>query len=258
MQKTITPVAPGFEWIDGSAGLTLVCARLRQRAPHLFTTRALTFRAPGGDDDRRRVEGSLDVGAGEVIRVTQVHGRAVLVVRGGQSTATPNGAEADAIVSTDPGWAIAVSVADCVPVLIADSASRVVAAVHAGWRGTAANVAGATVEAIAALGIPPGDLSAAIGPSIGPCCYQVDAPVRAAFVAAQPGAEAWFTADGPARWRLDLWRANADQLAAAGVPSHAIDTARLCTFDRPDLFHSFRRDGAEAGRMVAGIRLRSH
>jgi len=255
MQKTTTPVAPGFEWTDGPPGQALVCVRLQRLAPHVFTTRALTFRAPTEADDWRRLEASLGVIASAIVRVRQVHGRTVVVVRDGPPIPSVSGAEADAIVSQDRARAIAVRVADCVPVLIADVKQRVVAAVHAGWRGTASNVAGAAVQAIAALRIPPADLVAAIGPSIGPCCYQVDAPVRASFLASQPHAEPWFVADGSDRWRLDLWQANADQLVAAGVPREAIETARLCTFDRPDLFHSFRRDGGDAGRMVAAIRL---
>jgi YfiH family protein len=258
MEEATPPVASAFEWRDGPAGQALVCTALHRLAPHVFTTRVLTFRGATADGDWRRVAESLDVGVDEVLRVRQVHGRAVALVRpAARSSDLGDVVEADAVVSTDPARAITVRVADCVPILLADRGHRVVGAVHAGWRGTAANVAAAAVEAIAALGIPPDDLVAALGPSIGPCCYQVDAPVHTAFLTAHPQSGVWFTDDGPGRWRLDLWRANGDQLAAAGLARDAIHQARLCSADHRTLFHSFRRDGAPAGRMVAGIRLRS-
>jgi YfiH family protein len=131
-----------------------------------------------------------------------------------------------------------------------------VAAVHAGWRGTAAGVARAAVECLGAQDVPPSALVAAIGPSIGPCCYQVDAKVRDAMIANHPNAPTWFAADGLGHWRLDLWRANHDQLEASGVPAAAISCAGLCTVDDADDWYSFRREGAGAGRMVAAIRRR--
>jgi YfiH family protein len=251
--KAITPVAAGFRWTDSAAGRALVCESLAPFASHVFATRELRFVRPLDDPDYGALAETLGVSAADVVRVRQVHGRTVVMVQRGDAIATPP--DADAIVSTDHARAIAVRVADCVPVLIADRGRRVVAAVHAGWRGTAAGVCGATIEAITALGVEPGDLVAAIGPSIGPCCYQIDRPVREAFEAAQPGADAWFEADGPDRWRLDLWAATEDQLSRAGVPRASISTARLCTADNLSVCYSFRKEGADAGRMVAAIRL---
>ncbi len=220
---------------------------------HAFTTRALSFRGGSTAADWAELARLINAPDVSIVRVSQVHGRRVVHVTPG--VAVPPDLEADAIVCTDPGRGVAVRVADCVPILIADEAHRVVAAVHAGWRGTCASVATATVEAIAGLGISPAELVAAIGPSMGPCCYQVDERVRTAFLGMTPDAAAWFTEDGPGHWKLDLWRANADQLVMAGVPRTSIAVAGVCTGDDRARCWSHRRDGAGAGRMVAAIRL---
>ena len=222
-------------------------------ARHLFTTRALTLRGDRQAEDLRALASLMDVPDDRLVRVTQVHGRRVLVVT--PAVPPPVGAEADAIVCTDPTRAISVRVADCVPILIADRHGRAVAAIHAGWRGTCAGIATATVEALTEQGVPAQDLVAIIGPSMGPCCYQVDDRVRTAFLGVTPDAALWFGEDGPGHWRLDLWRANADQLAWAGVPSAAIEIMGVCTGDDRARCWSHRVDGAEAGRLAAAIRL---
>jgi hypothetical protein len=247
-----TAVHTGFHWRAGPAGRMLQDDTLASHAPHLFSTRQLEFRPATFEADAARVGEVLGVLCEHIVWVTQVHGRAVLVVREGQPI--DGRPEADAIVSTDPTRAVAVRVADCVPVLLADRQGRVAAAIHAGWRGTCSGVVGAAVSAIEDLGVAGSDLVAAIGPAIGPCCYQVDDRVRTAFLGITPDAAAWFSEDGPGHWRLDLWQATADQLEAAGVPAAAIQVSRICTADRLDDCFSYRQEGAGTGRLVAAIR----
>jgi YfiH family protein len=154
-------------------------------------------------------------------------------------------AEGDALLSDSPGLFAGVKTADCLPILLVDERHRVVAAVHAGWRGTVTGVALSTLKAMAARwGTQPGDLHAAIGPGIGPCCFEVGPEVAIQF------------GEPFQRTRIDLEQANRRQLVEAGLAPDRIYTLGLCTFCRGDQFHSFRRDREKAGRMisVAGVK----
>ena len=171
--------------------------------------------------------------------VNQVHGDAVV-----EAPATPETA-ADAIWSGKRGDAVGIKTADCVPVLIADPVGRRVAAVHAGWKGTLAEIAARTVEALIRAGSKPSDLRAAIGPAIGPCCYQVGGDLITRFAAKFPAQIFRGTA-------LDLPLAVQVTLEKAGVPSAQIDLLRVCTScDRR--FFSHRRDQGKTGRHFSFI-----
>ncbi|HSK11304.1 MAG TPA: peptidoglycan editing factor PgeF [Vicinamibacterales bacterium] len=250
----------GFNWTPWPWGSSLRSTTLDEAADHLFTARQLMLRGPGEDAEWGLVAGAIGVCPERLARVAQVHGRAVVIVRRGEALPrTRDGwREADILLTDDPTAAVAVQVADCVPLLIADRCGRIAAAVHAGWRGTCAGAAGAAVRAIEeAFGVAAADLLVAQGPSIGPCCYVVGEEVVRAFAEAQPGADGrWFRRDEAGAVRLDLWAANAEQLEAAGVPAASIRRAGICTACHPELFHSYRRDGGGAGRMAAAIRPR--
>jgi YfiH family protein len=240
-----------WAWHATDSGDVLQHSVLTTLAPHAFSSRTLEFRRePVGD--YTKLATLFGVSEGDVVRVKQVHGRVVVQVHPGSPP--PADLEADAIISTDPSKVASVRVADCVPILIADRHHRLVAAIHAGWKGTCAAIAQATVAAIGDLGVPAADLVAAIGPSIGPCCYQVDGRVRNAFLAMTPDAAAWMTEDGIERWKLDMWQANVDQLRWSGLPDASIHVSGICTADTLTRCFSHRAEGPETGRMVAAIR----
>ncbi len=149
------------------------------------------------------------------------------------------------------GLPVAIFTADCLPIVVYDQRHRRLAVAHAGWRGTVEAAARVAVDALVKAGGQPDRFLAAIGPSIGPCCYEVDAPVIDPLAAAFPDAwRRWVTAAGPGKWMLDLWKANEVQLEEAGLSEAQIDNPRLCTACRTDLFFSYRRRQGQ-GRLVA-------
>jgi YfiH family protein len=211
--------------------VTLLTSDLLSKAGflHAFPTR-----------DTSEVALLQSLGRSVVVQVKQVHGAGAVF----SSEATGAvGVEADAVVANASGVALGVRVADCVPVLVADLASGRVAAIHAGWRGVVAGVVRAGIDLLGGR-----ERVAAIGPCIGPCCFEVGHEVAAkvGFVACERGDKAY----------VDLRAAVRGQLRALGLADASIDDVAGCTRHEADRFHSFRRDGANSGRMLAAIRAR--
>ncbi len=197
-------------------------------------------------------------------------------------TSNVDAPKADALATRTEGLLLGVQTADCVPILLADTRNRVVAAIHQGWRGTLARVAVKTLGRMQMeFGTRARDVVAALGPSIGRCCYEVGSDVARSFAAQFPNAPEWF--DGPfdqlaygedplwlpwltmmppghvpppPRVQLDLRACNRWQLIDAGVQEKQIDVSDLCTACRTDFLFSYRREGAKTGRMMAVIGVR--
>lgn len=295
-----------FEWRRAPWGDVLVCRPLEEVAAHLFTGRELQLRngTERSRADWAQVAHALGLPGDRLWRMKQVHGCDVFSVTPRESAAAEDHSDTpaaharrphvDSIITDRSDVALAVQVADCVPLLLADPRTGAISATHAGWRGTALNVAAAAVARLTReYGARPNDIIAAIGPSIGPSCFQVGPEVRDAFLeaaqshpqsqsqshaqpeshaqsqlqprpqaqlspsSAQPAAlqpAAWFAPDTGDRLRLDIWRANHDQLVAAGLRTGNIHIAGLCTVTHVRLFFSYRLEQQATGRMVGAIR----
>lgn len=262
----------GFAWVPMPWGRVLRSLPLQQLADHFFTTRDLSLGRPDDEDHDgwRMAADVIGVGERALWRVRQVHGTSVHVIEAGDRLPAPDGwPAADIMVTIDPCSALAIQVADCVPLLIADQRTSAVAAAHAGWRGTAAGVAIRTVDALSRnFDTRPGDLTAVIGPSIGPCCYEVGDELVDKFLCAghdRQAVERWFSRSdtavtkavgGRSTLRLNLWRATCDQLEQAGVRRQNIHVAGLCTVTHRELFYSYRVYGPGTGRLAGVIRAR--
>jgi len=161
-------------------------------------------------------------------------------------------AECDALITNEPGTALTVFTADCTPILLHDPVTDAVGAVHAGWRGTAMDIAGKAVrEMAAAFGCDPADIRAAIGPNIGPCCFETHADVPDAMVQALGEAAMPWIKRRESKYYVNLKEINAQFLRRAGV--QRIEISPLCTACRQDLFWSHRRVGQERGSQGAII-----
>jgi polyphenol oxidase len=252
----VLPTLPReFIWTDQPWGAVLQCVPIAAVAVHGWTTRQLAITGGPGSCDaqwQQLAQAGAVTRAG-IVAVHQVHGTEVVNAREvGQMVSR----QADGLVSSDPSLMLTVRVADCVPLLICDRRLGVVAAVHAGWRGSAAGIAGAAVSGLQdQYGSRAGDLVAALGPSIGPCCYSVGEELVDAFKKNGHRAsrvDRWFLRGRGLR--LDLWRANREQLETAGIPASAVLVSCLCTACHPEWFCSYRREGSAAGRLVGFIR----
>ncbi|HGY09097.1 MAG TPA: peptidoglycan editing factor PgeF [Oceanithermus profundus] len=224
-------------------------------APHGFTTRtggvstgvyaSLNLSTATGDDpaavaeNRRRVRAAF--GGAPLARLSQVHGTAVHAVSG------PGVWEGDGLVSAEPGIVLAVSVADCYPLLIEDPQVGAVAALHAGWRGVLGKILAVGVERLVSLGAEPARLRLAVGPGIAGPSYQVSAELAERFAAAGYG-DAVLPDPQPGKARLDLPTAILKQALQLGLARERIGFSGLDTFAHPELY-SYRRDGSESGRM---------
>jgi polyphenol oxidase len=224
--------------------------------------------------NRERLQSALDIADFALAPLLQFHSDAIFRL----DSAPSEPCRADGSLTNRSGLLLAVQTADCVPILLVDTQKRAVAAVHAGWRGTLQRILSKAVGRMnMEFGSEPADLLAAIGPAIGACCYEVGTEVASAFAAKFPNASHWFdelrTGDepNPLQWlnrmppghqpppkrvHLDLRKANRAQLLEAGLRKENIFVNNLCTKCRSDLLFSYRKQGAQAGRLMSVIGIR--
>lgn len=235
------------------------CTRLGGVSRGTFASLNAGFLVGDRQEDVRqnleRVGEAFAVPQGQLLLMGQVHADRVCVIDGGQ---TPGELvpECDGLITARTGLALGIRTADCVPLLFVDPVRRVIGAAHAGWRGTALGIAAKMVGLFAEnFRSRAEDLLIAIGPAIGPCCYQVDAPVQESLCARGEGASLR-PCRQEGRWMLDLVLANRLQLLGRGVPEESILSSGICTACRPDQFFSHRASGGTAGRLINILMLR--
>lgn len=209
---------------------------------HFFGTRLL--------GTKRAVQETYGIEEGRILTVRQVHREGVFVV--GKSEGGSEGY--DALAADCPHLLLVVSTADCLPLLFFDPRRRVIAAVHAGWRGSLRGVARQTVTTVMReFACHPGDLIVGLGPSIGPCCYEVGGEVLSPLRETCPYWGKLVVPGSNGKGRLDLKEWNRRQLRDMGIQN--IFSLDFCTACRPDLFASYRRGGPGTSSMLSGIML---
>lgn len=225
-----------------SGAINAVSLRVESK-PALFSMKRNGAAGSAEGENRREFLASLGFDESSVVRGEQVHGDTI-----SHADSALTFPDTDALLTRKENLLLAVSVADCVPVLIFDRRLKIAAAVHSGWKGTEKNIVGKTANVLRhELNSKPEDVVAFIGPSAGVCCYEVGEDVARHF------SERYLKAAGkPGKFMLDLKRAIASQLIGAGVPERNIDVSEYCSICNLN-FHSFRRDGVSSGRMLAAI-----
>jgi YfiH family protein len=248
-----------IETMRGGHFLTVPALDVTGRVRHAFTTRqnGLGSRNNGIKlpEDWNAIGEAFGINHDHVVTVNQVHGDTIAIVDNGNFR-TMRSVQADALITNTPGIAVGVETADCVPILLYAPGVPAVGAVHAGWRSTVQNIVRKAVTRMRnEFGADPAGMIAAVGPAIGPECYEVDepvmGPVREAF-------SFWKDVTAPRgnnRWSLDLVRANKLELTQVGLLEQNIHSLGMCTSCRKDLFYSFRAEG-RTGRMLSVIMIK--
>lgn len=208
------------------------------------------------DRDYQFLSGQLNVDPARIVFIDQVHGSKIVTLN--QEAERLVG---DAVIIDEEGYYPSITTADCQAILILDPIRKVSAAIHAGWRGTVERITRKVIiELETAFGSRPSDLIAALGPSVGTCCYEVDEKVIKPFRESIPDAERFIESyiitdpisgmDRISR-RLDLRRTNRNELIESGVNQDNIKDLNLCTKCHNTMFYSYRRDGSNPGRLIA-------
>ena len=232
------------------------CTRLGGVSEEDYKSLNMSFRE--GDEEFRvlqnwsKLAAAFDIPMENFLVLNQVHGDNIFVIQPqGEYFTSRDALNYDAIVTDRANLAICIKTADCVPVFLVDHVRKVIAAVHAGWRGTALGITEKVIRLMQnQYGSSPSDLLAAIGPSIGPCCYEVDATVADAFHRHKNAEAFLFPGKRKDRWMLDLVSANHKQLRDCGIPSDNIEAADVCTVCRQEAFFSHRGSGGVTGRQI--------
>jgi len=237
---------------------------------YLFSTRGgisemerLDFDRKGFNDTevRRSYKAAADffgVDAKDIFVTNQVHGNKVTsLIEKPKKDEMFGVVETDGVVTDLSKIVLVVLTADCVPVLMADVKAGVVGVVHAGWRGTVADISAVAVKTMVdSFGSKHEDIVVVFGPAIGPCCYEVGQEVVTTINEKFPSPRKYLLETEGENYRLDLFELNRFILKEAGVPDGNIFSSGLCTHCNPELFYSYRREGAETGRMMSAIMLR--
>ncbi|MCL4540261.1 MAG: peptidoglycan editing factor PgeF [Bacteroidetes bacterium] len=228
-----------------SGAVNAVSLRVEDK-PQLFSMKTNGVLDGGEAENRREFFASLGFDESSVVRCNQVHGDGIRIADSAVTFPAT-----DALLTRSRNLLLAISVADCAPVLIFDRRQHIVAAVHSGWKGTSKNIAGKTAEFMQnELNSNPEDVVAFIGPSAGACCYEVGEEVAGHFRSEYKKA-----ASKPGKFMLDLKQAIASQLVERKIPASNIEVSDRCTIC--DLnFHSFRRDGESSGRMLGVVAIK--
>ncbi|GAW92583.1 peptidoglycan editing factor PgeF [Calderihabitans maritimus] len=253
-------------WEETGLVISAFSTRVGGVSPEPYSTLNLGFHTadePGNVlENRIRFSSSLGVSLESWVAANQVHGDRIATVgrrergRGAKefSSCIP---DTDGLITREPGVALTTYYADCVPIYLLDLEKKAIGLSHAGWRGTVKRVAGKTVAAMEqAFGTRASSCLAAIGPSIGPCCYEVDGRVIEGFREVFPYWQDVVIPAGKGHWKLDLWETNRRMLVEAGVPEKNITVSGICTSCNRDLLFSYRAEKGLTGRMAAFLMLR--